>query len=44
MRYVCLLRFHLFVLLDDGFVEFVVIVLLIRFPIRVRIIEDSMEL
>jgi len=44
VRYVCVLRFRLFVLLDDGFVKFVVIVLLVRFPIRVRIIKDSVEL
>ena len=44
VRYVCVLRFRLFVLLDDGFVEFVVIVLVIRFAIRIRVIKDSVEL
>ena len=44
VRIVCVLSFRLFVHLDDGFVEFVVVVLLIHFPIRVRIIKDSVEL
>jgi hypothetical protein len=36
------LCFSLFILLENGFVKFVVIVLLIRF--RFRLVEDSVEL
>ena len=36
------LRFGLFILLENGFIKFIVIVLLIRFPIR--LIKDSVEL
>jgi hypothetical protein len=46
VRHVSVLRvdFHLFVLLDDGCIKFIVIELLIRLSVRVRIIENRVEL
>ena len=38
------LCFHLFVFLNYGFVKFIVFVLLIRLPVRIRIIKDSVKL
>ena len=38
------LCFHLFVFLNYRFVKFIVFVLLIRLPVRIRIIKDSVKL